>query len=144
METHHAASRPPHHLGPCLESLFPRFKGKRVLVVEDSEDNQILIERFLTTAGLVVDLASNGEEGVQKASAENYDLVVMDIQMPGLDGHDATRELRRRGYQKPIVALTAHAFAEDRDRAFASGFNDYLTKPISRSSLLRAIELRLL
>jgi CheY-like chemotaxis protein len=115
----------------------------RVLVVEDSEDNRILIEHFLTNAGIQVDLAENGEEGIAKATAEDYDLVVMDIQMPVLDGHQATRELRHRGYAKPIVALTAHAFKEDRDRAMANGFTEYLTKPINRAAFLKVIGARL-
>jgi CheY-like chemotaxis protein len=115
----------------------------RVLVVEDSEDNRVLIEHFLTRAGIQVDLAENGREGVAKATSRNYDLVVMDIQMPILDGHQATRELRLRGYKMPIVALTAHAFQEDRERAMANGFTEYLTKPINRATFLEVIVARL-
>lgn len=119
------------------------FNGKRVLVVEDSEDNQLLISRYLAAVGIAVDLASNGFEGMEKAQHNDYDLVLLDIQMPGLDGHQVARNLRERGFAKPIIALTAHAFKEDREKAFASGFNEYLTKPINRSVLLKTLGQRL-
>ncbi|MGE3681391.1 MAG: ATP-binding protein [Bdellovibrionales bacterium] len=127
--------------GPAIE--LSNLSGKRILVVEDSEDNQLLIQRYLTAVGVQVELASNGAEGVEKASSQGYDLVVMDIQMPGMDGHQAARILRQSGFSKPIVALTAHAFKEDRDRALASGFDEYLTKPINRLSLLKTLDQQL-
>jgi signal transduction histidine kinase len=120
------------------------LRGKKVLVVEDSEDNQILISRFLSAAGVLVDLARDGQDGIAKATSHDYDLVVMDIQMPGMDGHEAARILRSGGYAKPIIALTAHAFKEDRERALANGFSEYLTKPINRSVLLRTLDQKLL
>lgn len=125
---------------PCESEGACHLKGKRVLVVEDSEDNQVLISRFLSAAGVNVELACDGREGIEKALSQNFDLVVMDIQMPGIDGHEAARILRASGYTKPIIALTAHAFKEDREKAFASGFNEYLTKPINRSVLLRTLD----
>jgi PAS domain S-box-containing protein len=112
----------------------------KVLLVEDSMDNQILVSRYLKAAGAEVDLASNGQEGIDKAERFNYDLVLMDIQMPVLDGHEATRRLREKGFQKPIIALTAHAFREERARALGGGFSDYLTKPINRKSLLESAQ----
>lgn len=129
----------PTSLGPP-KSRPNRLQGKRVLVVEDSEDNQVLISRYLSIAGMIVDIAGNGLDGVSKARNGNYDLIVMDIQMPGLDGHGAAKQLRQSGCTVPIVALTAHAFKDERDRALANGFNDYLTKPINRGQLIKALE----
>ncbi len=117
--------------------------GKKVLLVEDSEDNQILISHYLSAAGLSVEVARNGREGIEKARRQRFDLVVMDIQMPGMDGHEAARRLRAEGFKKPIIALTANAFKEDRDRAFESGFSEYLTKPVNRTLLLRTLDQRL-
>ncbi len=125
---------------PCESEGICHLRGKRVLVVEDSEDNQVLISRYLAAAGLNVELARDGREGIEKARSQDFDLVVMDIQMPGMDGHEAARTLRAGGFQKPIIALTAHAFKEDRERAFANGFSEYLTKPINRSTLLRTLD----
>ncbi|NJM09651.1 MAG: response regulator [Bdellovibrionaceae bacterium] len=119
------------------------FNGKRVLVIEDSEDNQLLISRYLGAVGIQVDLASNGFEGLEKLEKSLYDLVVLDIQMPGMDGHQVARTLRDKGFVQPIIALTAHAFKEDRERAFRNGINEYLTKPINRSVLLRTLSNRL-
>jgi len=119
------------------------FAGKKVLVIEDSEDNQMLISRYLTAVGIQVEVASNGFEGIEKAESANYDLLVLDIQMPGMDGHQVARTLREKGFAQPIIALTAHAFKEDRERAFRSGFNEYLTKPINRVVLLKTLGHRL-
>ena len=107
-----------------------------VLLVEDAEDNQHLIKRFLRQAGVKVALAHNGEEGVKLALAGDFDLVLMDMQMPVMDGYRATAELRRQGYVKPIVALTAHALADDRLKCISAGCSDYLSKPIDRQKLL--------
>ena len=82
-----------------------------------------------------VDWAENGSEGLEKALSGNYDVILMDLQMPVMDGYEATLELRRRGYAKPIVAVTAHAMNEDRERVIKSGFNAHLTKPIDQQML---------
>lgn len=115
------------------------LKGKRILLVDDSADNQTLIRVLLSRKGAHVDGAMNGLEGVRKARANEYDLVLMDIQMPILDGYEATRRLRQDGYLKPIVALTAHSMKEDRERCLNSGCNDYITKPIETVSFYRTI-----
>jgi PAS domain S-box-containing protein len=116
------------------------LRGVNVLLVEDSPDNQMLVTRFLNSAGAKVDVADNGEAGVNKAQAKNYDIVFMDIQMPVLDGHEATKQLRKNGFNRPIIALTAHAFSEEKERALQSGFTDYLTKPINRRLLLESTQ----
>ncbi|MGE3974380.1 MAG: response regulator [Bdellovibrionales bacterium] len=121
------------------QSVLPNLKGTRVLLVEDSIDNQELIAHILKLAEVDVDLANNGEEGVNKALKGDYDVILMDIQMPVLDGYKATQKLRSQSYQKPILALTAHALREERDRCLAVGFNDHLTKPINRKELFERI-----
>jgi PAS domain S-box-containing protein len=115
------------------------LRGTDVLVVDDAVDNRILMGHFLTSAGAKADFASNGHEGVAKALANKYHLILMDIQMPGLDGYEATSLLRRKGFTRPIIALTAHAFKEERDRSLAAGCNDHLTKPIDRKLLISQI-----
>lgn len=111
----------------------------KVLVVDDSPDNLALIKRILTLAGSSVETASNGREGVEKALHGAFDSVLMDLQMPEMDGFEATRELRRQGFTKPIIALTAHAMKEERRRCLENGFNDQLTKPIDRTALVRTL-----
>lgn len=115
------------------------LRGKRVLVVDDSEENKILLRVYLSKAGLEVESAVNGAMGVEKALKNNFDLILMDIQMPIMDGYTATENLRANGYDKPIIALTANAMKEDRQRSIEAGCNDYLTKPIDSSRLLNTI-----
>lgn len=115
------------------------LEGKSILVVDDSIDNQVLVSHFLKAAGANVSQAMNGAEAMEKALAGNYDMVLMDIQMPVLDGLRATVALRKKGFSKPIVALTAHALSEERDRCLESGFNAYLSKPIKREELIEEL-----
>ena len=115
-----------------------------VLLAEDSVDNQVLIMNHLTRAGIEVTLAENGHVAVEKAlgalrDGRPFDLVLMDMQMPELDGYAATGELRRRGITAPIVALTANAVVGERTRCLDAGCTDYLTKPIDRRTLVEAI-----
>lgn len=112
------------------------LSGLKVLLVEDSPDNQMLITMYLTKAGATVTSASNGAQGVEFALADRYDVILMDIQMPVLDGHEATKKLRHLEYFRPIVALTAHAMKEEREKCFDSGFTDFLTKPLQREVLI--------
>lgn len=113
--------------------------GTHVLLVEDSEDNLELIQHILNQAGVKVDQARNGREGLDKALATKYDLILMDLQMPIMDGYEATKALREKNVITPIIALTAHAMKEERDRCLQAGFNERLTKPIDRTELLRTI-----
>ncbi|MDB5329281.1 MAG: luxQ 3 [Phycisphaerales bacterium] len=114
-----------------------RLRG-RVLLAEDGEDNQNLISTHLRRSGLEVAIAANGREAVDMMKAQTFDLVLMDMQMPELDGYGATRTLRALGITVPIVALTANAMAEDRVKCIEAGCSDYLSKPISRLQLLHA------
>lgn len=115
------------------------IQGMCVLLAEDSIDNQFIISRFLNQSGVRVEIANNGVEAVEKANLANYDVILMDIQMPQLDGNEATRKLRAAGYSKPIVALTANALKGDKEKALATGFDDYITKPIQRNELFNSL-----
>lgn len=114
--------------------------GVKVLLVEDSEDNQVMVSRFLTMEGAQVELANNGVEGVKKALNGEHDIVLMDIQMPELDGYGAISQLRNKGYQRPIIALTAHGMVEDRKKCLEIGSDDHLTKPVNRKHLIKRVQ----
>lgn len=119
---------------PCKSSARPFFKPARVLLAEDNALNQQLTVDLLTNVGLQVVVVSDGAQAVQKLYAEHFDLVLMDVQMPVLDGLSAVREIRsstdERLRQIPILAMSAHALARDVDRSLQAGMNAHLTKPI--------------
>jgi CheY-like chemotaxis protein len=113
--------------------------GGRVLLVEDNEVNRFLAEELLADLGIRVTSATNGREGVERVNAEPFDLVLMDIQMPVMDGYTATSRLRAAGYDGAIVGLTAHTMSGDRDKCMAAGCDEYATKPIDRAKLVTLI-----
>ncbi len=90
--------------------------------------------------GADICVAVNGRQAVENVKTSKFDLILMDLQMPEMDGYEATKKIREMGLQIPIIALTAHALGEHRDRALKSGFTDYLTKPIKREDLVDSIE----
>ena len=120
------------------QAAFETIKGK-VLLAEDGRDNQRFIMSMLRKAGLDVVLAENGRIAVERAITEQFDLILMDMQMPEMDGYAATSYLRGRGLTLPIIALTAHAMSEDRAKCINSGCTDYLTKPIDRKLFVETI-----
>jgi len=115
----------------------------RVLLAEDNPVNQLIARKMLAKLGATVVLASNGREAVERAAAERFDLVLMDCQMPEMDGYEASMAIRAReskeGGRTAIVALTASALAEDRERSFASGMDDHVSKPVALSDLRRVL-----
>jgi CheY-like chemotaxis protein len=118
-------------------------KGLKILVAEDNKINQIVTVRMLERMGCVADLACDGASAIRSVQTHAYDLVLMDLGMPDLDGFEATRQIRRLpGAQScvPIVALTASASNQVRSQCLAAGMNDYLCKPMEREALSRALD----
>jgi len=116
----------------------------RVLLAEDGPDNQRLIAHILRKAGAEVVVADNGQVAVDLALAARqagnpFDVILMDMQMPVMDGYQATRQLRKTGYEGSVIALTASAMSEDRRKCLDAGCNDYTTKPIDRAVLLECV-----
>jgi CheY-like chemotaxis protein len=114
------------------------FTGS-VLVVEDTRTNQMLIKMILEKIGFTVTVAEDGKEAVEKALSQPLDMIFMDMQMPIMNGYEATGVLRRKGIETPIIALTAYAMKGDRENCISAGCDDYLSKPIDRDELLKAI-----
>jgi len=120
------------------------LRGLRILLADDAQDNRKIVSWHLKRSGASVDLAENGNIAMEKALAAEaagatYDAVLMDMQMPELDGFTATKRLRTRGYKRPIIALTAHAMTGDREQCLAAGCDDYATKPVDPPELVLMI-----
>jgi CheY-like chemotaxis protein len=115
------------------------------LLVEDNAVNQLVGTTMLKKLGCIVDVAGNGEEAIQALQNKLYDLVLMDIQMPGMDGHRATEMIRDpkspvRDHKVPVIAMTANVLPGDREACLNSGMNDFLSKPIRIAELAAIIE----
>ena len=116
----------------------------RVLLADDSEDNQLLIRTYLKQTPYQLDLAEDGQQALEKAQQVSYDLVLMDNEMPVVDGLTATRRIRAWEREQgrapvPIISLTAHAYKDDIERSLQAGCNAHLTKPLTRTALLQGI-----
>lgn|GEM_PF-630388 len=134
-----------HAPAPATETQPDVVSHLRVLLAEDAPDIRRLLKLILEKAGVSVTLAENGREAVEKAMAawkegQPFDVIFMDMQMPEMDGYEATRFLRQEGYSGIIVALTAHALAEDEGKCLTAGCNKYLSKPIRRETLLQTLQ----
>lgn len=124
------------------QSLELASKKHQVLLVEDNETNRLVASSYIMKSGVSVDQACNGVEAIDMASSKQYDIILMDISMPKMDGMEATRQIRsldEYNSKVPIVALTAHVMAGDRDLCISAGMNDYLNKPIEYPALLRSL-----
>lgn len=117
---------------------------KRILLVEDSADNVLLVQAYLRNHPYAIDVAENGEVAVAKFKAKQYDLILMDLEMPIMDGYTATSQIRQLEGQRgtaptPIIALTAYAFADDLRKSLAAGCDDHITKPVRKEKLLQVL-----
>lgn len=120
-------------------------KPLRILLVEDAKENRLLVRAHLQPQNCVLTMAENGKEGVEKFREDNYDLILMDLQMPVMDGYEAAQKIRNLEKEEdlsatPLVALTAHALKEDIDKTERLGFDDHFTKPIKKDKLLDLVE----
>jgi len=116
-----------------------RLDRRKILLAEDSVDNQFLVCTLLTKIGAEVDVVDNGKKAFEMACAKQYDIIVMDIQMPIMDGYEAAAQLRQAGCKTPMIALTAHALKGEREHCLSVGFNEYNTKPINKRTLIGSI-----
>jgi signal transduction histidine kinase/CheY-like chemotaxis protein/HAMP domain-containing protein len=133
--------RPQDHSIVTIHSIAEAGKRKlQILLTEDNAVNQKVALIHLRKFGFSVDVAENGKEAVEAVRKRCYDLILMDIQMPEMDGHEATRTIRREGYDLPIIAMTANAMKGDREKCLDAGMNDYLAKPVNPKELLAKIE----
>lgn len=111
----------------------------KILVAEDNPSNQKLISILLQKMGVEVTIAEDGQAAIEKAMSDSYDLILMDMQMPNLNGYDATRELRRQECKTPIIAVTANAMMGDEEKCLDAGCDGYLSKPIDRNKLSEVV-----
>lgn len=133
------AQTPPQPAAPAANA----SRKRRILLVEDTELNRLVTLAMLGTGNYTVDSAASGLEALDALKDVHYDLVLMDVSMPNMDGFEATRAIRAMDgpmSRVPIVAMTAHAMVGDRERCLASGMDDYLPKPVSRADLLAKVE----
>lgn len=120
---------------------LPQYPRLRVLVVEDNATNRLVVERLLAKFGIQASLACDGEQAVASATANPFDLILMDVQMPGMDGLQASRAIRLCGCGSPrIVALTAHVLPEDRVACLQAGMHEFLSKPVDLAALGELLE----
>ena len=115
------------------------LEKRKILLVDDTKDNLVYISMFLKSAGAIVDTASSGKEAIKKLAQGSYDVTLMDVQMPDMNGLEATRRLRAKGHKSPIIALTAHSSKEDIEKSLKAGCNLHLSKPVERESLISSI-----
>jgi CheY-like chemotaxis protein/HPt (histidine-containing phosphotransfer) domain-containing protein len=136
-----AASIPRSYVPLAAGRDLPSVRGAQVLLAEDNLINQQIAQEILEQAGVLVTVADNGRIAIDKLRSGHFDLVLMDVQMPEMDGYQATATIRSDPHFEdfPIIAMTAHAMSGDRDRCLAAGMNDYVTKPIDPALLIRTI-----
>jgi CheY-like chemotaxis protein len=138
------AKGPIETLAPARQQIRGDQRSLRLLLVDDSPDNRLLVQAYLKTSFYQLDMAENGEVAVEKFKSRSYDMVLMDMQMPVMDGYTATRAIREWEGQSglrptPIIALTAFAMKEELQKSLEAGCNTHLTKPIKKAILLEAI-----
>jgi CheY-like chemotaxis protein len=128
-------------LGSGAPEKAANFEGRRILLAEDVEINREIVQALLEPTSLAIDCAENGAEAVRlfNESPEAYDMIFMDIQMPEMDGYEATRKIRELNKQIPIIAMTANVFREDIEKCLAAGMNDHVGKPLDFEEVLNKL-----
>ena len=127
----------------CNQQEEDRLSG-RVLVADDTASNQLLMKILLNKLGLYVTTVENGRRAVEEIMRQSFDMIFMDIQMPEVDGYEATRLIRQKGITTPIIAVTANASIEEKDNCLQAGCDDYIPKPICNEVLIKAIRKHML
>lgn len=122
-----------------VHDLSGMLTGEMILVVDDAKENARLFKMYLAQAGAIVETAHDGEQALEMIKSKPFDLVLLDLQMPGKDGYQVISELRQMNFDLPIVALTAHAMKEERDRTARAGFDGHITKPVKSHELVEAV-----
>ncbi len=123
-----------------MEKVTGKFSGKRILLVEDYFINQEILQDMLELMNCTVDVAEDGAEALRKYESNSYDIILMDIQLPQMDGYEVTKEIRKREEvagkrHTAIIAVTANAMAGDREKSLEAGMDDYLAKPVELARL---------
>ena len=116
-----------------------KMENLKMLIVEDNRTNQLVMATFAKKAGIKTGFAENGLQCLEAVEREQFDIILMDIQMPVMDGYEAARELRERGFKLPIIAVSAHALTGERDNCIAAGMNDYISKPVNPPEFYKKI-----
>ncbi len=132
----HSFSKPNHH---DLQLDIQSLQGNKILLVEDNITNQEIVVGLLESSGIIIDIANNGAEALNKFISNHYDLILMDLQMPRMDGYQATKIIRQQHKTIPIIALTANAMREDVEKTQAVGMNEHLNKPIEVEKLYKTL-----
>ncbi len=127
------------HIETCDKHAKPAEFSGNILVAEDARTNQVLIKSLLKRLGLKVTIAEDGKQAVQKAQSEQFNLIFMDIEMPNMNGYEATKAIREKGLNTPIIALTAYAMKGDDKKCFEAGCDEYISKPIEHEKLLQTL-----
>ena len=124
-----------------IMTFLDHFKGTRILLAEDNVANQIVACEVLSSAGFLVEVAQNGKEAVEMCLNKDYAVIIMDVQMPEMDGIEATSQIRKKNSVEklPIIAMTANVMRGDRETCLSAGMNDYVGKPINRIELLNVL-----
>ncbi len=112
----------------------------KVLVVEDNPLNMELVVEILNMHGFIVHEAIDGEEAIKKFEKENYDLILVDIELPGIDGVEVTKIIKNKNKEIPVIALTSYAMKGDKERFLAAGFDEYMSKPLDVTAFLKRLE----
>jgi CheY-like chemotaxis protein len=131
---------PPNSATPSKVKVAAACNGVKILVADDSEINRLMVGKFLQQRGFEVETANNGQEAVEVALKSQCGAILMDLHMPLMDGQQAARALRQRGFDRPIIAVTAQAMLEDRGKCLQAGCDDFFTKPIQFDLLFSTLQ----